>query len=174
MTNDGDVLFRTIERHELPALLDLYRHLRDADAPLPADDVLWQVWEEILQDPKMRVLVADLDGSLVASCTLAIIPNLTRGARPYGLVENVVTHSAHRRQGIGTRLLRHALQTAWEWNCYKVMLLTGSKSEGTLQFYEQAGFRKGIKTGFIAMPERTECVTDQATRDTQYERTPCD
>ena len=122
----------------------------------------------------MRVLVADLDGSLVASCMLAIIPNLTRGARPYGLVENVVTHSAHRRQGIGTRLLRHALQIAWELNCYKVMLLTGSKSEGTLQFYEQAGFRKGTKTGFIAMPEKTECVTDQSTRDTQYERTPCD
>jgi GNAT superfamily N-acetyltransferase len=152
MTNDEDVLFRTIERHELPALLDLYRHLHDTDAPLPADDVLWQVWEEILQDPKMRVLVADLDGSLVASCTLAIIPNLTRGARPYGLVENVVTHPAHRRHGIGTRLLRHALQIAWEWNCYKVMLLTGSKSEGPLRFYEQAGFRKGIKTGFIAMP----------------------
>ena len=156
MTNDewGDALFRVIKRHELSALLDLYRHLRDADAPLPADDVLQQVWDDILQDPKMQVLVADLDGNLVASCILAIIPNLTRGARPYGLVENVVTHPAHRRKGIGTRLLRHALQIAWERNCYKVMLLTGSKSEGTLRFYEQAGFRKGVKTGFIAMPDK--------------------
>ena len=153
MTNDGDVLFRTIERHELPALLDLYRHLHKADVPLPADDVLRQVWNDILQDQKMCVLVADLNGSLVASCTLAVIPNLTRGARPYGLIENVVTHPAHRRKGIGTRLLRHALQITWERNCYKVILLTGSKSEGTLRFYEQAGFRKGIKTGFIAMPK---------------------
>ena len=143
---------RVVERHELLALLDLYRHLHDADAPLPADDILWLVWNEILQDPRVQVLVADLDGSLVASCTLAIIPNLTRGARPYGLIENVVTHLAHRRKGIGTRLLRHALQIAWERNCYKVMLLTGSKSEGTLRFYEQAGFRQGVKTGFIAMP----------------------
>jgi GNAT superfamily N-acetyltransferase len=145
---------RVIERHELSALLDLYRHLRDADALLPADDVLWQGWDEILQDPRMQVLVADLDGSLVASCTLAIIPNLTRGARPYGLIENVVTHLAHRRKGIGTCLLRHALQIAWERNCYKVMLLTGSNSEGTLRFYEEAGFRKGVKTGFIAMPNK--------------------
>ena len=104
----------------------------------------------------MQVLVAELNGSLVASCTLAIIPNLTRGARPYGLIENVVTHVAHRRKGIGTCLLRHALQIAWERNCYKVMLLTGSKSKGTLQFYEQAGFRKGVKTGFIAMPNKHE------------------
>jgi GNAT superfamily N-acetyltransferase len=154
MTNDEgeDSLIRVIERRELPALLDLYRHLREADAPLPAEDALWQVWDDILQDPRMQVLVVDLNGSLVASCTLAIIPNLTRGARPYGLVENVVTHLAHRRKGIGTRLLRHALQIAWERNCYKVMLLTGSKTEGTLRFYEQAGFRKGVKTGFIAMP----------------------
>jgi GNAT superfamily N-acetyltransferase len=128
--------------------------LRDADAPLPPDDVLWQVWDDILQDPRMQVLAAELDSGLVASCTLVIIPNLTRGARPYGLIENVVTHLAHRRKGIGTRLLRHALQIAWERNCYKVMLLTGSKSEGTLRFYEQAGFRKGVKTGFIAMPDK--------------------
>ncbi len=155
MTKDKgeDSLIRVIKPHELPALLDLYRHLRDADAPLPAEDVLWRVWDDILQDPRMQVLVADLDDSLVASCTLAIIPNLTRGARPYGLIENVVTHRAHRRKGVGTRLLRRALQIAWERNCYKVMLLTGSKSDGTLRFYERAGFRKGVKTGFIAMSD---------------------
>jgi GNAT superfamily N-acetyltransferase len=148
------VCIRTVERHELSALLDLYRHLHVTDAPLPADDVLCQVWDEILQDPKVSVFVAALDGALVASCTLTLIPNLTRGARPYGLIENVVAHPVHRRKGLGTRVLRHALQVAWEQNCYKVMLLTSSKSEGTLRFYEQAGFRRGIKTGFVATPEQ--------------------
>jgi GNAT superfamily N-acetyltransferase len=152
--SDERVCIRTIEQHELSALLDLYRHLHAADAPLPADGALRQAWNQVLADPKVHVLVADVNGSLAASCTLVIIPNLTRGACPYGLVENVVTHSAYRRKGIGTRLLKHALQMAWERNCYKVMLLTGSKSEGTLQFYEQAGFRRGIKTGFIATPEK--------------------
>ena len=143
---------RPIRQHELPALLDLYRHLHAADAPLPPEPILQQVWDEILGDPRLHYLVADLDGALVASCTLAIIPNLTRGARPYGVIENVVTHPAQRRRGIGTRLLRAALQLAWANNCYEVMLLTGS--EESHRFYEQAGFRRGAKTGFLATPEQ--------------------
>jgi GNAT superfamily N-acetyltransferase len=89
---------------------------------------------------------------LVATCNLTIIPNLTRGARPYGIIENVVTHPTYRQRGLSTKVLRYALTIAWQQNCYKVMLLTGSKQEETLQFYERAGFERGIKTGLIAVP----------------------
>jgi len=34
-----------------------------------------------------------------------VIPNLTRACRPYGVIENVVTHSSHRGQGWGHALL---------------------------------------------------------------------
>lgn len=47
-------------------------------------------------------------------------------------------------------MLKHALSLAWSRNCYKVMLMTGSKQESTMRFYEQAGFARGEKTGFIA------------------------
>jgi GNAT superfamily N-acetyltransferase len=147
-----DVSIREVRSDELRSLLYLYEHLHASDVPLPDDAVLEQVWADILSDPRMHCFVAELDGVLVGSCILAILPNLTRGARPYGLIENVVTHSGHRRKGFGTRLLRHALQFAWQRNCYKVMLLTGR--EDAHQFYEQAGFKRGIKTGFVATPER--------------------
>lgn len=150
---DAQVQIRTIRPHELGTLLSLYEHLHVTDAPLPSEAVLRQKWEEFLGDPSIHCLVADRDGELVASCTLAIIPNLTRGMRPYGIVENVVTHALHRRKGIGTQLLQAAIQRAWERSCYKVMLLTGSKDDGVYRFYEQAGFRRGIKTGFIVIPE---------------------
>lgn len=142
---------RQIQPHELSALLDLYRQLHATDAPLPDEETLEQLWNEISNDPKLHYFVAEVEGQLVASCTLAIIPNLTRGARPYGVIENVVTHANYRRQGIGTQLLKYALQTAWEQKCYKVMLLTGTKQEATLHFYEQAGFQRGVKTGFVAL-----------------------
>jgi GNAT superfamily N-acetyltransferase len=147
---NDNLSFRTIRSHELPALLELYRHLHAADAPLPPDAVLHSLWDEILGNPRLHYFVAELAGDIVASCTLAIIPNLTRGARPYGIIENVVTHSQHRGKGIGTQMLQFALRRAWEEDCYKVMLLTGSKREETLRFYERAGFKRGDKTGFVA------------------------
>jgi GNAT superfamily N-acetyltransferase len=84
------------------------------------------------------------------SCTLSIIPNLTRGARSYGVIENVVTHPGHRRTGLGRSVLASALEAAWDANCYKVMLATGSPKSETLRFYESAGFERGGKTFFQA------------------------
>ena len=110
------------------------------------------VWKLIQHDPNQHLCGAYWDGSLVATCTLIIIPNLTRGGRSYGLIENVVTHPDYRRRELGTAVLRRALEVAWERNCYKVMLLTGSKNEATLQFYEKVGFQRGVKTGFVAVP----------------------
>lgn len=76
-----------------------------------------------------------------------VIPNLTRGGRPYALIENVVTHADHRQRGHGRALLHAAVAAAWEAGCYKVMLMTGSKRPETLRFYADAGFEQS-KTGF--------------------------
>ncbi len=144
--------FRLIRTDERAQLLELFKYLNPDDLPLPSENVVDQVWNDFLNDPKIHCIVGEFDGRLVASCTLIIVPNLTRGAHPYGLIENVVTHADYRQQGIGTRLLRYALQLAWEKQCYKVMLLTGRQQEETLRFYEKAGFQRGIKTGFVAKP----------------------
>src|SRR5665213_2199943 len=77
---------------------------------------------------------------------------LRGGVAPYGVIENVVTHAQHRRQGLGTALLRRALDEAWSANCYKVMLLTGRKDDETLKFYAAAGFNRDEKQAFIAKP----------------------
>lgn len=136
---------------ELFALLSLLAHLHPADEMLPLSEAT-PMWQSIQQDPNQHLYGAYWNGFLVATCTLIAAPNLTRGGQPYGLIENVVTHPDYRRRELGTAVLKQALQTAWEQHCYKVMLLTGSKNEATLQFYEKADFQRGVKTGFVASP----------------------
>lgn len=105
-----------------------------------------------MQNEKIRYFGALLEASLVASCNVTVIPNLTRGCKPYGIIENVVTHTDHRRRGYGKAVLCAALSHAWNIGCYKVMLLTGRKDPGTLHFYESAGFDAHAKHAFIAKP----------------------
>ena len=135
---------------DLEQLLELYQHLHRDEPLLAIDNRVRQLWSEMLADDKMHVLLTEEGGALVSSCTLTVITNLTRCARPYGLMENVVTHSDHRRRGYGKRVVEGALKIAWETECYKVMLLTGNES--AVQFYEKCGFVQGIKTGLVAYP----------------------
>lgn len=146
-------VIRPIAAAELPQLLALYAHLHADDDPLPAAAVVDAVWQELLASPRHSYWGAFVqrDGTeqLVATCTLTVVPNLTRGCQPYGLIENVVTHGAHRGAGHGKAVLDAALQHAWGQGCYKVMLMTGRKDAATLGFYESAGFDGQTKRAFI-------------------------
>lgn len=143
---------RPLQPGELDELLALYAQLHPVDAPLPARTDIEAVWQEIMANPRYRYFGVYVADTLVSTCALTIVPNLTRGCRPYGLIENVVTHAEHRNRGYGKAVLAHALACAWAAGCYKVMLLTGRKDPHILHFYESAGFDAGAKQAFVATP----------------------
>ncbi|SEK07948.1 MULTISPECIES: GNAT family N-acetyltransferase [unclassified Variovorax] len=149
---------RQIDPSELDSLMALYRHLHESDDPLPDPGIVEAVWRELVQNPRCRYFGVYVAGSLVSSCTVTVIPNLTRGCRAYGVIENVVTRADHRKRGYGQAALAEALSFAWSQGCYKVMLLTGRKDDATFQFYESAGFDRNGKQAFVAKPPvaRTE------------------
>ncbi|MCF4097654.1 GNAT family N-acetyltransferase [Maritalea mediterranea] len=137
---------RLATKRDAIALQDIYTHLHPDD-PKINEDQFEQELEALLADPDRMIIVAELDGIIVSSCTLFILPNLTRGNRPIALIENVVTHKQYRRTGLGKKVLHDAFDRAEAAGCYKVMLLTGSQTEGTHHFYQEVGL-KPDKTGY--------------------------
>ena len=141
-------MIREAKKEDLQALLELYLYLHEKDVPQDSEH-LQRTWEQILTDPAHHLIVCEWEEKIVASCVCVIIPNLTRGVRPYAFVENVVTHGDFRGKGYATECLNYARAIAEDNNCYKMMLLTGSKKETTLKFYENAGYNCTDKTAFI-------------------------
>ena len=141
-------MVREAEKGELKELLELYLDLHEDSVP-PIDDRALSVWQKIMDDDDHHIIVNIQGGRIVSSCVCVIIPNLTRGIRPYAFIENVVTHKDHRGKGYATQCLDFARDIAKRENCYKMMLLTGSKSESTLNFYKRAGYNCTDKTAFI-------------------------
>ena len=141
-------MVREIQYDELKELLELYLSLHEDSIP-EQSETLEKVWNEILNDKNHHLLVNIIDGKIVASCVCVIIPNLTRSIRPYAFVENVVTLEKYRGNEYATECLNYAKKIAVANNCYKIMLLTGSKDEKTLSFYRNAGYNSSDKTAFI-------------------------
>lgn len=141
-------MIREANEHDLNEILQLYLSLHETSVPEDSEQ-LRKTWQAILKDEKHHLIVCETDGKIAASCVCVIIPNLTRGIRPYAFIENVVTHKDYRRKGYATECLNYAKQIAESENCYKMMLLTGAKEEGILRFYRNAGYNDSDKTAFI-------------------------
>ena len=141
-------MVREINSSELNDLLELYLHLHEKEIP-DTTEYLNSTWDSIIQDKNHHIIVNEADGKIVSSCVCVIIPNLTRNIRPYAFIENVVTHKDYRGRGYATQCLNYAKEIAIKDNCYKMMLLTGSKDEKTLRFYAGAGYNCSDKTSFV-------------------------
>ncbi len=141
-------MVREAVKKDLDELLHLYLFLHEKDIPEQSQH-LQNVWNEIISDKNHHIIVNVVDGRIVSSCVCVIIPNLTRNVRPYAFVENVVTHLECRGKGYATECLNYAREIAKNQNCYKMMLLTSSKEQRTLDFYENAGYNSADKTAFI-------------------------
>jgi len=142
---------RETKSKDLSDLYDLYMNHLTKNPPKKFQDI--EKWAELLKklidDVNYHILVGEIDTKVVSSVTLVVINNLTHGLRPYALIENVVTHEDYRNKGYATDLINHACRIAEKSGCYKIMLMTGSKKESTLKFYENCGFNKNDKTGFV-------------------------
>ena len=123
-------MVREIVNEDFDGLMELYTQLHNNPFPQKTQEII-DLWNTILNDENHHIIVAVEDNKIVSSCVCVIIPNLTHNQQPYAFVENVVTDSAYRKRGLATQCLDYAKGIAVKNNCYKLMLLTGSKEEST-------------------------------------------
>ncbi len=147
------VTVRAAGEGDLPAVLALYVELHSQD-PRPSPAAAFEVWRRILAEPNRTVLVAEVEGVVVATVDCLIVANLTRGQRPYLLIENVVVAAAHRRRGIGAQILEAAAELARSAGCYKAQLVAGDGAD-VRAFYLSCGFTavaRGFKRYLAEVP----------------------
>ena len=104
--------------------------------------------------PDMIVLVAERDGAVVGYAYAGVEGNdymVLRG--PAGEIYDLVVDPAHRRQGIGGKLLDAVLAQLVRLGAPRAVLFTADKNHGALQMFEGAGFRR-------TMIEMTRELTD--------------
>ena len=141
-------MVREAVKEDLDELLNLYFFLHEKNIPENSEH-LENTWKTIIEDINHHIVVKEINGKIVSSCVCIIVPNLTRNIRPYALIENVVTNEGYRGKGYATECLNYVKEIAIKNNCYKMMLLTGTKNENTLAFYKSAGYNSDDKIAFI-------------------------
>ena len=142
------IMVREAIKKDLNELLNLYLFLHEKNIPENSEH-LENTWKTIIEDINHHIVVKEINGKIVSSCVCVIVPNLTRNIRPYALIENVVTNEGYCGKGYATECLNYAKEIAIKNNCYKIMLLTGTKNENTLAFYKNAGYNSDDKIAFI-------------------------
>jgi GNAT superfamily N-acetyltransferase len=144
-----DATIEPLATRHLQGLLGLYAHLHSRDEASPPAAHIEALWAHIQADPAQLYLGAFVGGELVSACNATLVTNLTRGGRPYAVIENVVTHTAFRRRGIGSQVMKSLLERCWAEGCYKVMLMSAAQRPEAHRFYTSLGFDATAKQAFV-------------------------
>jgi GNAT superfamily N-acetyltransferase len=140
---------RLAHASDLPSLLALFSASEVSLAVEPRERAE-QVWQEILAQPNVHVFVSDDHGRVAATCMLVTAPNLLRGGRRHGFLDNVVTHPDLRGRGHGRAVVQAALAHAWADDCHHVLMQSGRADTRVHDFYEGLGFVPGLRIAYVA------------------------
>lgn len=143
------VTVRRASPADLDGLLSLYRELAGSKvSAAPADGTTARpVLEQILADDTRELAVAVVDGRVVGTADMVIVPNLTHRGEPWAIVENVVVAGAHRGEGVGRALFERVIAVARAAGCHKVELLSGRHRVEAHTFYRSMGL-SAVAEGF--------------------------
>ena len=101
------MVLRELNEKDLESLIKLYKQLDDSNDDFTAEDAR-KIWKtEIEGNKKIKYFGAVENGKVISTCYCLIIQNLTHLGSSIAFVENVVTDSEYRGQGLAVK--------SWKW-----------------------------------------------------------
>lgn len=154
-----NLTFRQATTHDLPAIVrmladDLLGATRE-EATEPLNEKYVTAFSEIAASDTNELIVSELDGQVVGTMQLTFIPGISHMGAKRLLIEAVRTHSQHRGQGMGRKMMEYAIERAKEKGCAAVQLTTDNARIDAHRFYESLGF-VGSHLGMKLKIERSE------------------
>lgn len=145
-------VIRLATEADIPCILGLYQELNTPPYQTghdrsPSMEECRRVFAELSEIPGHELVVAEESGSVIGTLVLLIVPNLSHGALPWALVENMVVTRRYRHCGVGKSLMDYALKRARDAGCYKTTLSSNKKRRGAHRFYRSVGF-ESLAIGF--------------------------
>ena len=141
------VVVRDAQERDLSAIVALYADdglgaTREQPGEPLAEEYL-RGFAAITEDPRTRLVVAEVGGEVVGTLQLSFLPHLVRRGGERAQVEAVRVASSQRGSGLGRELLTWAVDRARERGCVLVQLTTDAARPDAHRFYESLGFTAG-------------------------------
>jgi GNAT superfamily N-acetyltransferase len=138
----GRMLMRRALAEDVPAIVEL---LADDGLGRGRESVAdltpyRRAFEVLDRDPAHLLAVAEIDGVIVGTLQLTVIPGLSQRGRTRGLVEAVRIASDRRGHGLGEELMRWVIGEAKRRGCSLVQLTSNASRADAHRFYERLGF----------------------------------
>ena len=133
---------------DLASLLELFAASEVSAHAQPIERAR-EIWAETLAGDAADVFVAVEGERVAATCMLITAPNLLRGGRRHGYLDNVVSHPDFRHGGYGRAVVEAALRAAWDKDCHHVMMQSGRQDPAVHRFYKDRGFVPGLRTAYV-------------------------
>jgi GNAT superfamily N-acetyltransferase len=137
---------RLARREDLPAMIDIFArdvtggHAESREpAPMPVYEA---AFDRIVSTPGNQLFVAELDGVVVGTCQLTLIPGLIGHGRVRAKVESVHVRADMRGRRIGEAMMRVAVAEARRQGAGMMELSSNKKRVDAHRFYERLGFAR--------------------------------
>ena len=101
--------------------------------PLPNSYI--KAFEAIISDPNNELVVAYDGNEVIGVQQITFTPYITHQGGWRATIEGVRTSASVRGKGVGTELIKWAIQRAEERGCHLVQLTTDKKRPDALRFY---------------------------------------